>query len=65
MICPSCGPHGKMEQIAYSSEYEKYRCLVCGNLYVSYPIGHGEFSEPVPVINPRAHREPQPKHPES
>jgi hypothetical protein len=52
MLCPSCGPHGHLEQVLFSSEYEKFRCVTCGNMFVSYPIGNGLFSEPVPASPP-------------
>lgn len=55
MVCPSCGPHGLLEQVLFSSEYEKYHCVTCGQTYISYPIGNGLFSEPIPASPPNLH----------
>lgn len=49
MLCPHCGPHGHLEQVEFSEEYERYYCSVCHITYVAYPLGNGEFTEPVPV----------------
>ncbi|GGJ05494.1 hypothetical protein GCM10010885_13280 [Alicyclobacillus cellulosilyticus] len=49
MLCPHCGPHGQMVQVSFSPEYEHYQCTVCHITYVVYPLGDGEFTEPVPV----------------
>ncbi|MBX6352771.1 MAG: hypothetical protein IRZ10_05495 [Thermoflavifilum sp.] len=52
MLCPHCGPHGRMEQIGFGPEYEVYFCHVCGVRYVAYAIGDGELTEPVPMPGP-------------
>lgn len=51
-MCPHCGPAGQMEQVEFSADYEIFYCLVCQNRYIAYALGHGEFTEPVPVPPP-------------
>lgn len=48
MLCPTCGPHGQVEQIGFSPEYETFFCRVCQQEYVAFPTGNGELSELVP-----------------
>lgn len=48
MLCPHCGPEGKLEQVGFSSEYETFYCNKCHIRYVAYSVGNGEFTEPVP-----------------
>ncbi len=38
-----------MEQTGFSSDYETFYCTTCLKTYIAYSLGHGEFSEPVPM----------------
>jgi len=49
MLCPTCGPKGKLEQVEFSSGRELLYCSHCRITYVTYPIGTGEYTEPVPI----------------
>lgn len=49
MVCPTCGPKGKMTQVTFSAEVETYKCSTCGVQYAVYPTGDGMFTEPVPI----------------
>lgn len=59
MMCPSCGYHGKLEQLSFSSEAETYYCSVCRQKYVIY----GESQELVPLPTYQKHVPHQPGHP--
>ncbi len=48
MMCPTCGVKGRLEQVEFSPQRELLHCSRCNVTYVVYPVGNGNYTEPVP-----------------
>ena len=61
MLCPTCGPKGKLEQVEFGPERELWHCHTCSVTYVVHSISPGEYTEPVPLQVKRAPTAPTPR----